>query len=1033
MEILIPQDGESIIDEYSRLWEEFTTKFGEKVIIFMQVGGFYEVYQWTERINGKTVKIGNSDFASELYGWIIGRKSMAGKKHANAKVGSKYIPYMTGCPDHRFNGSNDFYVTKALNEGYHVVIVDQIGKNSQPGEKRCRRVVRCVRSPGTSLDYVGGNDHFQSSYLICLYVENQNLHSDYLSDCMLCIGMAAFDVTTGQTFVHETYSSYGDMTLPLDEAYRFVNSYSPKELLLTTKNLTPELTADFVSCLELENYNLSVKELETEFNKQAYKEAILDKVFPNRPGLLGVIDYLGMSCSPGILTAYTTGIQWTYEHDHDLIKDLIKPVIWDSTKHLTLTYNAIHQLHVVPSHNAIKVRRNVNSLYAILNKAKTALGKRLMQDRMLSPITCPEELKKRYKFVKTCLNCHKQIQKILTNVKDIERLYRRVCLKRIRPLELGLFIESLGHIVPVYEFVKNKQNLQPMLPDDTHWSNFLALIERCKVFDLALLKNTQQANAAEVSFFKPGFDSQIDELVASLAKKKVFIDTFAHKLVEIVEGPAINRKSSRKFKPPVEMETDKQGQCFLRTKLWAAKALKQLHIETTTKPETEWKEAASLFPDQVQIVQGLEFEMQKNSAKIRSINIRDYSSQIGKQQEKLTKQIFKTFTRLMEEFESNFYQTMQIMNRFISEIDLTLGLAQVARENKYCEPKVIEAQASFVAVKDIRHPIIEQVHPNELYIPNDLVIGQVPDNNNYLRNFADNTPRTKNGLLLFSVNGAGKSSLMKAVGLNVIMAQMGGFVACSEFVFSPFTNIITRISGDDNMFKGQSSFAVEMSEVRTMLRRAGPKTLVLGDEVCRGTNIKDAIGLVAAVIQKLAERETNFVFASHYHAITEFKTIQSLENVEFYHLTVEIGNARRGNENVQDIIYERKLQEGVGQVNYGIQVAMAQGIDKEVIQAARRYALEFEGIVDDKLVPTKTSRYNRLVFMIECNRCGARASNKVRLATHHIKEQHTADDNGFIDHWGKNRAHNLEILCESCHQEHHHHIKNKSRQKTCIK
>lgn len=1021
MELLIPKDGESIIDEYGRLWHKYTEKFGPKVMIFMQVGGFYEVYQWTE----KGRKIGNSDKASELFGWQLGRKAMS-RKHANAPLGSKRTPYMTGCPDYRFNDNNDFYVSKALNDGYHVVIIDQKGNKKCKNESRVRRSIRCIISPGTSLDY---QENYQNSFLIAIFVENQNLQARHLSDCMLCIGMAAFDVSTGQSFVHEIYSRRGDMTLPLDEAYRFINSYNPKELLLVTKNLrqqqqqqSTKLEQDLIASLELENFNLTVKDLDQDYQehtKQAYREEILRRVFTNScpsQEQLGIVESLGLSYLPGILTAYTVGIQWTYEHDHDLVKRLGKPEIWNSEKHLTLTYNALHQLNIVPTATVAKVRRNVNSLYSILNKAKTAPGKRLLKDRMLSPITDPEELRKRYRLVRAATACYKTTQKTLVKVLDIERLFRRICLKRIRPLELAGFIESLEHIQPIYEFVQRKSQLHSLLPSPDCWLKFQNFRQRCQVFDLDVLARTALANGAEESFFRPGLDRRIDELTESIATKKAFIDGFAQRLTEIVQGPSSTRSSnsnSNNTKPPVDMEVDKQGQCFLRTKPWAARYLKTIWTEIRDQTdESKWNKANVLFQDQVDLVRDLEFEMQKSSAKIRSATIRDYSAKIAHEQQLLRKRIFKVYQKILDEFEQNFYETMQTIQLFVAEVDVTLSLARVARENKYCEPKIQDRDASFVAVKAIRHPIIEQVNRNELYIPNDLTIGGDDDD--------DSIPQTKNGLLLFSVNGAGKSSLMKAIGLNILMAQMGGFVACDRFEFSPFHNIITRISGDDNMFKGQSSFAVEMSEVRTMLRRAGPRTLVLGDEVCRGTNIKDAIGLVAAVVEKLAQKRTNFVFASHYHSISEFKAIRELDNVEFYHLSVRIGDPRRGNEQNQDIIYERKLQKGVGQQNYGIQVATAQGIDQDVIQAAKKFVNEYDG-VSNQLVPAKTSRYNRFVYMIECNRCGAKASDIVRLITHHIREQHTADQDGFIEHWDKDSAHNLEILCETCHVEHHQH------------
>ena len=1008
MEVLIPKKGQSLMNEYRYLWDKYTKKFGEKLIVFMQVGSFYEIYQWTDAKTGRI--IGNAAQIHDLFTWQLGSKPSPNKRYENEPVGTIKHPYMTGCPDHTF----DFNVVKATNQGFHVVIVDQEGHESKPDEARCRRIVRCVLSPATALDYISA-DSYQSCFLLSMYVENQNHRSQRLGDCMLCIGLSAIDVSTGQTYVHEIFSNGGDITLPYDEAYRFINSYNPKELLVTTKHLNERLTRDFVSSMELESYNLTVKTLNKHYDKPAYRHEILSRVFPDT-GLVDPVDHIQLGMNPGSLIAYVIGIQWAYQHDHDLITRLEKPIIWNPKTHLTLTYNAIHQLNVIPTPTSAKVRQNVNSLYSILNRAKTSPGKRLLKDRILAPIVNRQVLKTRYKQVGSAKSCWKPVQKLLINVMDTERLFRRVCLKRIRPTELAGFIESMQQFPSLYDFIhKQGSDMADLLPSDENWQSFQEFLQRCEsVFDIPALKQTCKASQAEQSLFQSGFSPRIEELIAEIETKKNFVQNFANLLTEVVDGGGtIQRKLT------IEMEMDRKGECFLRTKPWVAQLLKRIRDEIRDKPEKDWVQAATLFPDQIKLVRGLEFQILKSSAKIRSETILDYSGLIANQTGRLRELIHEEYNKLLHEFETNYYDTMKVINRFVAEIDVTFALARVAAEHKYVEPKIVEhSSSSFVAVKAIRHPIIEQVERDKLYVTNDIVVGQAPED---LSQFDDDVPRTKNGLLLFSVNGAGKSSLMKAIGLNIIMAQIGSFVPCDEFVFYPFDNIITRISGNDNMFKGQSSFAVEMSEVQTMLCRSGPNTMVLGDEICRGTNVTDAIGLVAAVIKELAEKRTNFVFASHYHAISKFQTIQALDNVAFYHLTVTIGQRCRGNQKNQEIIYERKLQKGVGQEQYGIQVAQAQGIPQKVIQSARMYVNEYKG-VSNELVPTKISRYNSRKYVIECNRCQRRASDKLRLITHHIREQHTADENGFIGHIHKDSGHNIEILCEPCHIKHHQHL-----------
>ena len=204
----------------------------------------------------------------------------------------------------------------------------------------------------------------------------------------------------------------------------------------------------------------------------------------------------------------------------------------------------------------------------------------------------------------------------------------------------------------------------------------------------------------------------------------------------------------------------------------------------------------------------------------------------------------------------------------------------------------------------MRHPIIERIQTDIEYISNDICLGKKNE-------------ETLNGMLLYGCNAVGKSSLMKAVGLNIIMAQTGMFVSSSEFRYSPFNYIFTRISDNDNIFKGQSSFAVEMSELRSILNRSDKNSIVLGDELCSGTESVSAQSIFAASVIKLAKKNINFVFATHLHELYKMSDIKELDNVKSYHLKVIF------EEETKKLIYDRKLEEGNGPTIYGLEVCKA--------------------------------------------------------------------------------------------------------------
>ena len=257
------------------------------------------------------------------------------------------------------------------------------------------------------------------------------------------------------------------------------------------------------------------------------------------------------------------------------------------------------------------------------------------------------------------------------------------------------------------------------------------------------------------------------------------------------------------------------------------------------------------------------------------------------------------------------------------------------------------------------------------------------------------------------------SVLLKSVALAVVMAQAGCFVPATSFQFCPFHSIITRLSGKDNMRGGQGTFAVEMTELRTILSRATPKSLVLGDEICHGTEYPSAVNIVASSIVELLEMKTNFIFATHLHSLSNREDVCLNPRLTFQHFHVE--SILHGNET--EIIYNRKLRPGSGPATYGIEVAAAQGIPHRVIERAHRMRRE---MLDEPfgIVDTRTSNYNAGVLM---NRCCIPECKHKAVHMHHIRFQCEADENGMIDgRFHKNRASNQTGLCKQHHNQVHH-------------
>jgi DNA mismatch repair protein MutS len=259
------------------------------------------------------------------------------------------------------------------------------------------------------------------------------------------------------------------------------------------------------------------------------------------------------------------------------------------------------------------------------------------------------------------------------------------------------------------------------------------------------------------------------------------------------------------------------------------------------------------------------------------------------------------------------------------------------------------------------------------------------------------------------------SSLMKAVGTSLIMAQCGMYVGADEFEFGIFESLYTRISGNDNLFKGHSSFIIEMNELRTILKKANSKSLIIGDEVCRGTEYLSANAIVASAILKLTNLDAKFLFATHLHELAQVDEIKSLNTIKFYHLSVE----KKGDE----LIFNRQLKEGTGEQIYGITVAQYILDDPLFINKAieiKNSLLEKDGS-NTKLVSDKKSLYNKEIYMDLCTICGG----KEKLESHHINMQKDfiSTINGNINlkkkHILKDSKANLVVLCSKCHDNLH--------------
>jgi DNA mismatch repair protein MutS len=331
-------------------------------------------------------------------------------------------------------------------------------------------------------------------------------------------------------------------------------------------------------------------------------------------------------------------------------------------------------------------------------------------------------------------------------------------------------------------------------------------------------------------------------------------------------------------------------------------------------------------------------------------------------------------------------------------LDYYTTIAYVADVNHYVKPIIKKYDNSFIKVKNIRHPIVEAIIDYE-YIPHTIELGC-----------------DVKGMLVYGINSSGKSVMMKAIGLSIIMAQSGFFVPADEFIYCPYNALYTRITGYDNLFKGQSSFAVGMIELNAIIKRSDNHTLVLGDEVGRSTENISAHAIVAATLIKLSKESSSFIFSTHLHDLNQIKQIKDCKGIKSFHLSV------KNDEKTGKIIYDRKLKEGSGERVYGVAVAKSIIKSKEFITNADKIKDELLNIYSE-LVVDKKSRYNSKKYIDMCEVCGqGLKKDHSNLESHHINFQKDFNENGIHNtkkYLKMNALYNLLTVCQNCHDDIH--------------
>lgn len=948
--------SDSLTVEYFKYHKQYADKFGkDKTVVLVQVGSFYEAY--ATQTDGP-----NLDKLEEITDVVVTRRNSS-----KAEITIKN-PYMWGFP----LVSATKYIDILINNGYHVIVVDQVSlpPNTQRvgAELQCSKALPCrevtaIYSPGTYIDTCLKPT---SNFIVGLFIEELPQKGGI---SLTGTGMAALDCSTGELCVHEICSALNDEHKGLDETVRFVSGLAPKELVIFTNLVKHDHIIDY---LDLEGKLYQIKPINSEYCKVPFQKKFLEKVYAQKLSLVNVFEDLHINTCIFIRNALVSLLTYVSDHQSSLVTDIALPTFYIDNSHLVLGNDAVNQLNILSN---TQKKGKYDGLCEVINKASTNMGKRFITMRLASPLVDEEQLRSIYDRVEKLIknSRYQKIDEHLKNICDIERLYHYLMMGTLHPMHLVDLHASFKTICNLFVYIetladKSLVNKAMVKELNTHIIQFSDVITNTIKIDTAKL---YRQNDIRENIFKEGYDKELDELEKRISLSHDAVQLLLKKLNDTSKDACLVLKHNKR-----------DGYFFQTTKKRYINLQKCLSKISTLVLDNKQPIA----------IKDLVIDTSSKVVKISAPFLKDQTCDIDMLTQQMANQCKKIYLTLLENIKQTYSSHFKTAISIITDLDYLTTVAKVAKMYNYVRPTFDPVQSCAIKAHNLRHPLVERLIDHE-YIPHDIDIGH-----------------DIKGMLIYGLNSAGKSVLMKAIGIAVIMAQAGFFVAASSFVFSPYKAIYTRITGNDNIFRGLSSFALEMVELNAILKRADKNTLVIGDEVCRGTEHISGNAIVAASLLRLSELDATFVFATHLHEICD--EIKDIPTIKAFHLSVEIDSNG-------SLLYDRKLKPGSGEQIYGITVAKHILHDTELINKA----LEIKNkILNKNIISTKKSRYNAEVYVDKCELCGKIDEFKgSALETHHINKQSDCVD-GFVKekpHIKKNSKINLMAICNKCHDNIH--------------
>ena len=563
-------------------------------------------------------------------------------------------------------------------------------------------------------------------------------------------------------------------------------------------------------------------------------------------------------------------LKYLYETQKNSLDNILEIHPYSIGKYMIIDSSSRRNLELVET---LREKQKRGSLLWILDKTKTAMGARLLRSYVEQPLINYDEIIKRQNFIEALNNneiTREEFREYLSPIYDLERLITRITYQSANPRDLIAFKNSLKMLPPIKTLM---DDVECELVDEIR-QNFDCLADLYDLLDRSI-DEEPPISVRDGDIIKTGYNQEVDRLREAKTQGKTWLADLESK------------------------EREKTGIKSLRIKY---NKVFGYYLEVTNSFK-------DLVPDYYVRKQTL-----TNAERYITPELKELEDTILGSEDRLVQLEYELFKEVRDTIAKD-VKRIQKTAKAIAKIDTFVSLAVVAGQNNYCKPQI--NTEGIIDIRNGRHPVVEKMINNDMFIENDTYL----DNKNNRIS------------IITGPNMAGKSTYMRQTALIVLMAQIGSYVPAQSANIGIVDRIFTRVGASDDLASGQSTFMVEMNEVSNILRNATANSLLILDEIGRGTSTFDGLSIAWAVVEHIGDTKllgAKTLFATHYHELTELEG--KLDGVNNYCIAVK--------EKGDDIVFLRKIIKGGADKSYGIQVAKLAGLPETVVERAKEIVEE---------------------------------------------------------------------------------------------